>query len=122
MARVRHKPAPDLPLTSSTPQRLPRKQQQLFREVLELLEAKRIPFAVSGAFALQQHTGICRDTKDLDLFLSARDASAALSCLHDQGFHCEVADPVWLAKAHRDSYFVDLITGMSNGVIVVDQS
>jgi hypothetical protein len=29
---------------------------------------------------------------------------------------------VWLAKAHRDGFFVDLITGMSNGVIVVDDS
>ena len=31
-------------------------------------------------------------------------------------------DPVWLAKAHRGEYFVDLITGMSNAAIVVDQS
>ena len=31
-------------------------------------------------------------------------------------------DPVWLAKAHRDDFFVDLITGMSNGVFAVDES
>lgn len=38
------------------------------------------------------------------------------------GFECEVADPVWLAKAHRGDFFVDLITGMSTGVISVNQS
>ncbi|HEY1264916.1 MAG TPA: nucleotidyltransferase [Terriglobales bacterium] len=122
MAKPRPKSKEDVPLTSSTPRRLPRKQETLFREVLQLLESRRIPFSVSGAFALQQHTGICRDTKDLDLFLCVRDASPALACLQEQGFECEVADPVWLAKAHRDSYFVDLITGMSNGVITVDAS
>ena len=29
---------------------------------------------------------------------------------------------MWLAKVHRSDYFVDLITGMSSGVITVDQS
>jgi hypothetical protein len=122
MAKPRPKAHGNLPLTSSTPQRLPKKQEMLFHEVLLLLEEKRIPFTVSGAFALKQHTGICRDTKDLDLFLSADNATRALACLHQRGFEIEVRDPVWLAKAHRGSYFVDLITGMSNGVITVDAS
>jgi hypothetical protein len=119
----RPRPLPEgVPLTSSTPQRLPKRQEELFRDVLILLNGKAIPFAVSGAFALQFHTGICRDTKDLDIFLSAEDASIALSCLAKDGFECEVCDPVWLAKARRDKYFVDLITGMSNAVITVDAS
>jgi hypothetical protein len=111
-----------VPCTSSSPPRLPRKQQALFREVIALLGKEQIPFAVSGAFALREHTGIARDTKDLDLFLRADDADAALKYLEHQGFRCEHCDPVWLAKVHRDGYFVDLITGMSNGVIVVDYS
>jgi hypothetical protein len=109
-------------VTSSARQILPRKQESLFREVLTLLEEKAVPFAVSGAFALQQHTGICRDTKDLDIFLPAEDVSTALGFLHKHRFECEVCDPVWLAKAHRDNYFVDLIAGMSNAVITVDAS
>ncbi|MGD0213109.1 MAG: nucleotidyltransferase [Terriglobales bacterium] len=109
-------------MTSSMPQKFPRKQAEMFRDVLVLLEAEGVPFAVAGAFALQHHTGICRDTKDLDIFLSAEDASTALACLMKQGFECEVNDPVWLAKAYRDRYFVDLITGMSNATIVVDSS
>ena len=109
-------------LTSATPQKLPKKQQALFRDVLTILNSSKVPFAVSGAIALQQHTGICRNTKDLDIFLAAKDGERALACLTKNGFKCEVRDPVWLAKAHRDNYFVDLITGMSNAVITVEDS
>jgi hypothetical protein len=111
-----------VPMTSSVPRPLPAKQELLFREVLTLLNELRLPYAVSGAFALREYTGICRYTKDLDIFLSAHDASTALRHLGEHNFECEVRDPVWLAKAHRDGYFVDLITGMSNGVLAVDES
>ncbi len=109
-------------LTSTRPQKLPKKQEALFRDVLTTLNDSRIPFAVSGAIALQQHTGICRNTKDLDIFLAAKYGERALACLTKNGFNCEVRDPVWLAKARRDNYFVDLITGMSNAVITVEDS
>lgn len=110
------------PVTSSLPFEPTDEQVQLFRDVLLTLEVNEIPYAVSGAFALRQHTGICRFTKDLDLFLTAGNLSAALECLRAAGMECEVPDPVWLAKANRDGHFVDLITGMSNGMIVVDDS
>lgn len=109
-----------LPVTSSTPPDFPDDQKALFREVLAVLNAGNIPYAVSGAFALQQHTGIWRFTKDLDVFLTAEVVDAALKLLSQHDYKCEVCDPVWLAKAHRDDFFVDLITGMSNGVITVD--
>jgi hypothetical protein len=101
---------------------VPEEQATLFSDVLTSLEERRIPYAVSGAFALRQHTGICRFTKDLDLFMTAETSKAAFHYLREQGFECEVHDPVWLAKARKDDYFVDLITGMSNGVIVVEDS
>ena len=94
----------------------------MFRETLELLNHCRIPYVVSGAFALQVHTGIWRCTKDLDLFLAPEDMPAALRCLKQSGFHCESTDPVWLHKVRRNGFFVDLITGMSNAVITVDRS
>jgi len=112
----------DVPETSSGPISIPEEQKALFREILELLEKKRISFCVAGAFALREHTGICRDTKDLDLFLTPANAILALRHLREKGFECEVRDPVWLYKAHRDGFFVDLITGMSNATIVVDDS
>ena len=113
---------PVLPETSSSRPLFPEKQERLFREVLSILNECAIPYAVSGAFALQRHTGIWRCTKDLDVFLAAEHVPSALNCLRAHGFECDVPDPVWLAKAHRDGFYVDLITGMSNAVIIVEQS
>lgn len=111
-----------LPVSSSQPPVFSEKQESLFREVIELLEQKRVPFVISGAFALHEHTGIWRDTKDLDLFLPAREVGRALDILEKDGFETEILDDIWLAKAKRDGFFVDLITGMSNGVVRVDYS
>jgi len=111
-----------VPETSSAPPLVPRKQQALFREILALFEKKHISYAVAGAFALREHTGICRETKDLDLFLTSDNATLAFQHLREKGFECEVCDPVWLFKAHRNGFFVDLITGMSNAALVVDDS
>ena len=112
----------EVPKTSSLPADVSEEQVGLFRDVLEALEKNRVPYAVSGAFALRQHTGICRQTKDLDLFVTAANCAAALTCLQGAGLECEITDAVWLAKARRGEYFVDLITGMSNGLIVVEDS
>lgn len=111
-----------LPVSSSTPPAFPPEQERLFREVLQVLNQGGVPYVVSGAFALQKHTGIWRDTKDLDVFLAAQDVPHALECLINDGFECSVVDPVWLAKAHRGDFYVDLICGMSNAVIVVEES
>jgi hypothetical protein len=111
-----------LPVSSSRRPKFPPKQEATFRETLKALNRCRVPYVVSGAFALQVHTGIWRPTKDLDLFLTPEDMPAAFRCLTKQGFRCQVKDPVWLHKAHRNGFFIDLITGMSNAVIRVERS
>lgn len=113
---------PSVQHTSSRPIELEARQRSLYRDVLTLFETHRLPYAVAGAFALRQHTGICRFTKDLDLFVTPQTATLALATLQKRGFQCEVTDPAWLAKVYLEEYFVDLITGMSNGVITVDNS
>lgn len=112
----------ELPKTSSLPPEVPEEQVGLFRDALQALETNRVPYAISGAFALRQHTGICRFTKDLDLFLPAKYCVATLAILRRAGMECDVTDPVWLYKARRGEFFVDLITGMSNGLIAVEDS
>ncbi len=121
---VDHAPkSPDAPpLTSASAGSLPDAAVTLYRDVLLAMNDHGIPYAVAGAFALQKYTGIWRMTKDLDLFMKASDVPAALDNLCEQGFRCETLDPVWLSKAHRGEYFVDLISGMSNATIVVDDS
>jgi hypothetical protein len=111
-----------LPVSSSRQPKFPPKQEAIFRETLTVLNRCRVPYVVSGAFALQVHTGIWRATKDLDLFLTPEDVPVALRCLTRQGFRCQAKDPVWLYKAYRHGFFIDLITGMSNAVITVDRS
>jgi hypothetical protein len=45
-----------------------------------------------------------------------------MELLREAGFKCETCDPIWLFKAHHNGFFVDLITGMSNATIVVEDS
>jgi hypothetical protein len=111
-----------LPITSSADPDFTADQIELFHAVLEHMNERNVPYVVAGASALREHTGIARNTKDLDLFLPADHVDAALQSLQEAGFETEVNDPVWLAKAHRGEYFVDLITGMSNAALTVDQS
>jgi hypothetical protein len=111
-----------LPVSSSAEPELHADQEHLYQDVLRLLVEHRIPHAVSGAFALQEHTGVRRPAKDLDIFLTSETAVLALDVLSKYGFRCEVCDPVWLAKAHRDDFFVDFITGMSNAAVTVTDS
>lgn len=111
-----------VPVTSSFEPEYEEEERRLYQEVLQILNDLGVPYAVSGAFALQHHTGIWRDTKDLDLFLTSENVGRALEGLQAAGFECKVWDPVWLAKAHQGDFFVDLITGMSNAVITVDDS
>jgi len=111
-----------LPVSSSQPPDFSPEQEAVFREVIRLMDGNKVPFAVSGAFALHEHTGIWRDTKDLDLFMPAEQVSRALQVLDAAKFATEICDAAWLAKASRGDYYVDLITGMSNGVIRVDYS
>ena len=111
-----------LPISSSEPPQFAPEQQELFRTVLVILKEHRLPFAVSGAFALHEHTGIWRNTKDLDLFLPLNEIDCAMKLLNAQGLRTEICDPVWLCKVHAGEYFVDLISGMSNAVVRVDQS
>ncbi len=109
-------------MSSSAEPELHADQERLYRDVLSLLTSHKISYAVSGAFALQEHTGVRRPVKDLDIFLTSETATSALDLLLKHGFCCEVCDPVWLAKVHRDGFFVDFITGMSNAALAVTSS
>ena len=76
---------PKLPVCTSEPPTFPPEQQELFREALRLMNEKKIPYVVSGTFALHEHTGIWRQTKDMDLFVTAADMRRALDMVRDAG-------------------------------------
>jgi hypothetical protein len=75
---------------------------------------------VGGAYALKVHSGVWRDTKDLDLFIRKDDVSTALESLAEAGYRTEMTDPLWLAKAYSGPYFIDLIFSSGNGIATVD--
>jgi hypothetical protein len=122
MAELRDNSPVSSSVTTAVPVFLEPEAEGLYREVLAALNEHRVPYAVAGAVALEKYTGIWRTTKDLDLFMESQHIRQALEHLQRRGFRCETPDPIWLAKAHRGEYFVDLISGMSNGVIMVDDS
>lgn len=113
---------PRLPVTSSQEPVWATDAEDCYRDALRALLDCHLPFVVGGAFAIHRHTGIWRTTKDLDFFLAPANVPDALHQLRASGFETWIDDPVWLAKARRGDYFVDLITGVGNASLVVDQS
>lgn len=95
--------------------------RDFYRKALAVLLEAEIPFLVGGGYAVFAHTGIARMTKDIDLFLTENDLSLALHALSSAGYHCELAYPHWLAKAHLESDFIDLIFNSGNGCCPVDR-
>lgn len=95
---------------------------EVFSRWLRIIKDSGIPFMVGGAFAVHAYTGIWRDTKDLDIFLMPKDLKKALDALRNAGFETEITYRHWLAKVRYQPYFMDLIFGVWNGQLEVDES
>jgi hypothetical protein len=99
---------------------IPEAERDVYKRALEALNAAGLPFVVAGAYAIYEHTGIYRKTKDLDLFFEPSAVVAAARALRGAGFVTRLEDEHWLAKATSGDYFVDLIYGMGNGIAFID--
>jgi hypothetical protein len=93
----------------------------VYRRALQALNDAAVPYVVAGAHAIYEHTGIYRQTKDLDLFVEPSFVVAAARALHQAGFVMRLEDLHWLAKAFAGDRFVDLIYGMGNSVAFIDE-
>ncbi len=100
---------------------IPEAERATYRRALEALNQAGLPYVVAGAYAIYEHTGIYRKTKDLDLLFEPKTVVAAASVLRAAGFVTRLEAPHWLAKATIGEYFVDLIYGMGNGVARIDE-
>jgi hypothetical protein len=100
---------------------IPDVEREIYRRALEAVNAAGIPYVVAGAYAIYEHTGIYRKTKDLDLFFEPSSVVPAARALRDAGFVTRLEDAHWLAKATVGEHFVDLIFGMGNGVARIDE-
>jgi hypothetical protein len=99
---------------------IPDGEREVYKRALEAVNAAGVPYVVAGAYAIYEHTGIYRKTKDLDLFFEPSAVIAAARALKDAGFVTRLEDAHWLAKATCGEHFVDLIYGMGNGVAPID--
>ncbi len=100
---------------------IPEEERQVYKRALDAINAAGVPYVVAGAYAIYEHTGIYRKTKDLDLFFEPTAVVGAARALRAAGFVTRLEDAHWLAKATFGEYFVDLIYGMGNGVALIDE-
>jgi hypothetical protein len=100
---------------------IPEQERAVYRRALEELNKAGLPYIVAGAYAIYEHTGIYRKTKDLDLLFEPKTVVEAAAILRAAGFVTRLEAPHWLAKATMGEYFVDLIYGMGNGVARIDE-
>ena len=100
---------------------IPEDEREIYKRALGALNEAGVPYVVAGAYAIYEHTGIYRQTKDLDLFCEPRAVVAAMEALKRGGFRTRLEQSHWLAKALDDPYFVDIIYGMGNGLALIDE-
>ena len=100
---------------------VPEREREVYKRALRALNEHGVPYVVAGAYAIYEHTGIYRDTKDLDIFVQPERTIDAARVLRDAGFTTRLEQPHWLAKAFQGEPFVDLIFGMGNGLALIDE-
>jgi Nucleotidyl transferase of unknown function (DUF2204) len=92
-----------------------REELEVFHSWLEILNRAQISYLLGGAFAVYLHAGTWRDTKDLDVFLQAKDLRRVLEVFAEAGYKTEILSTHWLAKVSQGPYFSDLLFGFWNG-------
>lgn len=100
---------------------IPEEEREIYKRALNTLNAAGVPYVVAGAYAIYEHTGIYRQTKDLDLFCEPAAVIPAMRALGAAGFRTRLEQKHWLGKALDDPYFVDVIFGMGNGLALIDR-
>ena len=60
---------------------IPEAERELYKRGLNALNQAGVPYVVAGAYAIYEHTGIIRQTKDLDLFLTPGALIQAMAAL-----------------------------------------
>ena len=83
--------------------------EAFYTEGLRLLKESQIPFLLGGTYAVSAYTGICRPTKDIDVFCRGGDLLRILTYFQDRGFETEIEDERWIGKVKHGPHFFDVI-------------
>ncbi|HLI83289.1 MAG TPA: hypothetical protein VKV17_05180 [Bryobacteraceae bacterium] len=107
------------------PGSIPPAQWEIYRCVIDAAMARKIPFALGGAFALAAHTGIWRDTKDLDLYVLPRYRDSMIEVVRGAGladYYDKLPyDRWWIYRGTADGTIVDVIWAMANHRAQIDE-
>jgi hypothetical protein len=99
-------------------------QWEIYSRVIDNALARKIPFALGGAFALAAHTGLWRDTKDLDLYVLPRYRERLIEVVRSAGladYYDKLPyDRWWIYRATADGTIVDVIWAMANHRAEID--
>ena len=104
---------------------IPEERWAVYDAVIAEAQARGVPFGLGGAFGYASYTGMVRDTKDMDFFVTPRHRDAMIAVFTAAGaedyFAREPYDRAWIYRAHRDDTIVDLIWAMANRRAEVDE-
>ncbi len=104
---------------------IPETQWRIYRIVIESAIARRIPFALGGAFAVATYTGAWRNTKDLDLYVLPEFRESMIAVLNEAGlqdyFDQQPYDRWWIYRSTSGDTIVDIIWAMANHRAQIDQ-
>lgn len=106
--------------------RIPERDWELYRSVIEKMQARSLRFAIGGGWAYSVYAQRWRNTKDIDLFMLPDDREAAIEALSDAGFrdyHERLPyDRGWIFRGYREDVIVDIIWQMANYRTKVDEA
>ncbi len=101
-----------------------KKAEKFYKELIDFLLAKNLPFMIGGTYALTYFTGIERPTKDIDIVTTEKEYPRILKILSESGFHTKLHEVElnWLAKVYKGEYFTDIMFSERNGLHTVDET
>ena len=108
-------------MTTITREQENKEALDFYREGLQLLQESGAQYMLGGAFAIFHHTGMFRNTKDLDVFCPASEYPKILKYFASKGYRTELTDIRWLAKIFKDDLYIDILFDTPNSVCHVDE-
>ena len=85
-----------------------------------------VPILLGGAMALASYTGRWRNTKDIDFIVHRDGAPRLIGALRRAGFEDyypqQSYDRSWIFRAYRDAVILDVIWGLPNHRVEVDEA
>jgi hypothetical protein len=97
---------------------IPDGEWEIYQKVIDDARQSGIPFALGGAFAVAAYTGLWRNTKDLDLYVTPQNRDRMIQVLSRYGFsdyfETHSYDRWWIYRGFKEGMIVDIIWAAAN--------